>query len=137
VPKECPFCDLASRELVAENELTAAFRDGFPVNPGHTLIIPRRHVAAWFEARRDEQVAILDLVDQVKARLDDKLRPAGYNLGTNAGTAAGQTILHLHLHVIPRFEGDVDDPTGGVRFVIPARGNYKVPGFIPSPSARR
>jgi galactose-1-phosphate uridylyltransferase len=79
VSKDCPFCDLASRELVAENDLTVAFRDSFPVNPGHTLIIPRRHVATWFDATREEQIALLDLVDPVKARLDRELRPDGYN----------------------------------------------------------
>jgi diadenosine tetraphosphate (Ap4A) HIT family hydrolase len=128
----CPFCELGNRELVAENALAAAFRDGFPVNPGHTLIVPRRHVATWFDATREEQLAILELADQVKAQLDAEFQPAGYNLGLNAGEAAGQTVPHLHLHLIPRFKGDVDDPTGGVRFVIPARGNYRRPGFIPN-----
>ena len=128
MPKDCPFCDLASRELVAENELSAAFCDGYPVNPGHTLIIPRRHAATWFEATRDEQAAMLDLVDQVKARLDDELRPDGYNLGINVGSAAGQTIMHLHLHVIPRFDGDIDDPRGGIRGAIPHKRIYEVDG---------
>ncbi|MEW6490667.1 MAG: HIT domain-containing protein, partial [Thermodesulfobacteriota bacterium] len=118
---------------MAENALAVAFRDGYPVNPGHTLIIPRRHVATWFEATREEQVAVLDLLDEVKARLDAELKPDGYNGGFNAGVAAGQTVPHLHLHLIPRFDGDVDDPTGGVRFVIPARGNYRRGGgFLPT-----
>ncbi len=128
---KCPFCDLRGREILAENALAAAFPDGFPVNPGHTLIVPRRHVPTWFDASREEQLAILELADRVKARLDAELKPDGYNGGFNAGPAAGQTVSHLHLHLIPRFDGDVDDPTGGVRFVIPARGNYRDPGFIP------
>jgi diadenosine tetraphosphate (Ap4A) HIT family hydrolase len=128
----CPFCDLRGRYLVAENDLAVAFRDGFPVNPGHTLIIPRRHVPTWFEATKEEQFAILELADRVRADLAAELRPDGYNLGLNVGEAAGQTVPHLHLHVIPRFKGDVDDPAGGVRFVIPARGNYRNPGFIPN-----
>lgn len=127
----CPFCDLTERRPTAANALAVAFRDSFPVNPGHTLIIPKRHVPTWFEATREEQVAILELTDQIKVQLDAELHPAGYNLGLNVGEAAGQTVPHLHLHLIPRFGGDVDDPTGGVRFVIPQRGNYLNPGFIP------
>jgi superfamily II DNA or RNA helicase/diadenosine tetraphosphate (Ap4A) HIT family hydrolase/HKD family nuclease len=128
----CPFCELAGRDLVVENDLAAAFRDGFPVNPGHTLIVPRRHISTWFDATAQEQVAILELAAVVKTQLDAELHPDGYNLGLNAGEAAGQTVPHLHLHVIPRFRGDVDDPTGGVRFVIPTRGNYRRGGFIPT-----
>jgi len=127
----CLFCHLADRELVTENALAVAFRDGFPVNPGHTLIVPRRHVDTWFDATREEQTSILELLDEVKAGLDAELAPDGYNGGFNAGDAAGQTVPHLHFHLIPRFEGDVDDPAGGVRFVIPMRGNYRNPGFVP------
>jgi diadenosine tetraphosphate (Ap4A) HIT family hydrolase len=116
---------------VAQNALVVAVRDGYPVNPGHTLVIPRRHVASWFEATADERVALMDLVDQVKAALDSEIHPDGYNIGINVGEAAGRTVMHLHVHVIPRFAGDVDDPRGGVRFVIPARGNYQRPGHIP------
>jgi diadenosine tetraphosphate (Ap4A) HIT family hydrolase len=127
----CFMCSIESSAIVAENDLALAFRDSFPVSPGHTLVITRRHVRDWFQATRDEQVAILDLIDQVKKQLDDQLHPDGYNIGFNAGQAAGQTIPHLHVHVIPRFEGDVDDPTGGVRLVIPDKGNYRRPGFVP------
>ena len=109
---------------VASNALAFAIRDGFPVSPGHTLIVPRRLVATWFDATREEQVAMLELVDLVKAQLDAELHPDGYNIGINAGSAAGQTVMHLHLHLIPRFAGDVPDPRGGVRHVIPDRGNY-------------
>ncbi len=126
------FLDLYPDRCIAENDLAFAIRDGFPVTEGHTLVIPKRVVRTWFEATRDEQLAILDLLDELKSELDEQLSPAGYNVGINSGEAAGQTVMHLHVHLIPRYNGDVDDPAGGVRFVIPERGNYKAPGFIPS-----
>jgi len=105
-----PFLELSASKHVASNALAFAIRDGFPVSPGHTLIVPRRLVATWFDATREEQLAILDLVDEVKRSLDEEHRPDGYNVGFNAGAAAGQTVMHLHVHVIPRFDGDMDDP---------------------------
>jgi diadenosine tetraphosphate (Ap4A) HIT family hydrolase len=119
-----PFLQLPPKAHVASNWLAFAIRDGFPVSPGHTLIVPRRLVVTWFEATREEQVAMLELADVVKAQLDAELQPDGYNIGINAGAAAGQTVMHLHLHLIPRFVGDVPDPRGGVRHVIPGKGNY-------------
>jgi HKD family nuclease len=94
------------------------------VSPGHTLVITRRVVEDWFGASIAERAAILDLIDVVKKQLDEELHAHGFNVGFNAGRAAGQTVLHLHVHVIPHFEGDMDDPRGGVRHVIPSRGNY-------------
>jgi diadenosine tetraphosphate (Ap4A) HIT family hydrolase len=95
------------------------------VTPGHTLVVPRRDVATWFDATRAEQLAMLELVDEVKRALDAGTpRPDGYNVGFNAGEAAGQTVMHLHVHVIPRFRGDVEDPRGGVRHVVPGKGRY-------------
>jgi diadenosine tetraphosphate (Ap4A) HIT family hydrolase len=128
---DCPFCQIEASRIVADNVLAIAVRDGFPVNPGHTLVILRRHVASWFDATADERAALTGMVDDVKAILERELHPEGYNIGINVGEAAGQTVMHLHVHVIPRFAGDVDDPRGGVRFVIPARGNYQRPGHIP------
>jgi len=128
--KPCPFCAIEDHQVVASNPLALAFRDRFPVSEGHTLIIPRRHAPTWFDATRDEQVAIIELIDLVKADLDRRLRPSGYNIGVNVGESAGQTVMHLHVHVIPRFPHDVDDPTGGVRYVIPDRANYRRPGHI-------
>jgi diadenosine tetraphosphate (Ap4A) HIT family hydrolase len=122
-----PFLILPADRHVASNALAFAIRDGFPVSPGHTLIVPRRLVATWFEATREEQAAMLDLVDMVKAQLDAELQPDGYNIGINAGSAAGQTVMHLHMHLIPRFHGDVPDPRGGIRHVMPGKGNYLVP----------
>jgi superfamily II DNA or RNA helicase/diadenosine tetraphosphate (Ap4A) HIT family hydrolase len=120
----CPFCQLPADDLVWSDGLVVALLDRYPVSPGHTLVLPRRHVATWFDASPEEQLAIWHAVDKVKRQLDEAHRPDGYNVGFNAGAAAGQTVMHLHVHVIPRFTGDMDDPRGGVRHVIPSRGNY-------------
>jgi len=130
---QCPFCQPDPARLVARNALVLAITDGFPVNPGHTLLVPVRHVASWFDATPAEQAALFDLLAEVRTHLDATLHPAGYNIGINVGEAAGQTVMHLHVHLIPRFDGDVDDPRGGVRFVIPSRGNYRRPGHVPQP----
>ena len=129
---DCPFCDPPESLVVASNDLARAVRDAYPVNPGHTLVVPCRHVASWFDISPDERSAMLNLVDEVRRLLEAERVPAGYNIGVNIGEAAGQTVPHMHLHVIPRYAGDVDDPSGGVRFVIPARGNYRRPGHIPT-----
>lgn len=121
---DCPFCGLGPDRVVDCNDLAVAVRDGFPVSPGHSLVIPRRHVETWFDASPWEQQAIFQLVEEVKRKLDLELQPHGYNVGFNAGKAAGQTVMHLHVHVIPRFHGDMPDPRGGVRGVIPSRQKY-------------
>jgi len=121
---DSPFLAIPESDWIASNALAFAIFDRFPVSPGHTLVVPRRLVATWFDATPDEQAALLALVDVVRRKLDAELHPDGYNLGTNVGAAAGQTVMHLHLHVIPRYRGDMDDPRGGVRHVIPSRGNY-------------
>lgn len=118
------FLEVPEASWVAANELAFAFRDRYPVSRGHTLVVTRRVVPDWFSATSDERAALLALVDEVKRQLDRELRPDGYNVGFNAGAAAGQTVMHLHVHVIPRFRGDMDDPRGGVRHVIPSKGNY-------------
>ena len=119
-----PFLTRPATDRIAENALAFAIRDGFPVSPGHTLVVPKRLVPTWFDATREEQHALLDLVDLVKAHLDAEFHPDGYNIGWNAGAAAGQTVMHLHIHVIQRYLGDMPDPRGGVRHVIPSKGNY-------------
>ncbi|MDI3282135.1 DEAD/DEAH box helicase family protein [Polyangium sp. 15x6] len=119
-----PFLRIPSSSWLASNPLAFAVPDLYPVSRGHTLVIPRRLIATWFEATAEERVAIFDLVDDVKRKLDAELHPDGYNIGINAGEAAGQTVMHLHVHVIPRYRGDIDDPRGGVRHVIPGKGNY-------------
>jgi superfamily II DNA or RNA helicase/diadenosine tetraphosphate (Ap4A) HIT family hydrolase len=120
-----PFLERPESDWIASNDLAFAIFDGFPVSPGHTLIIPKRLVPTWFEATPEEQRALMALVEVVKARLDAEYHPDGYNIGINAGEAAGQTVFHLHVHLIPRYRGDMDDPRGGVRHVIPWKGNYK------------
>lgn len=98
--------------------------DGFPVSPGHSLIVPRRHVADWFEANEEERAELWNAVEAVSHVIEQRHQPDGYNVGFNCGRAAGQTVFHLHLHVIPRYEGDVEDPRGGVRHVIPEKAHY-------------
>lgn len=121
----CPFCRVESdREIIAFSALSLAFFDGFPVSPGHALIIPRRHVASFFDLTKEEQQDMLNLADDVKRIVDEKYHPDGYNIGINVGEAAGQSIFHVHLHLIPRYAGDVPNPRGGVRGVIPAKQNY-------------
>jgi len=102
------FLEVTEADWVASNELAFAFLDRYPVSPGHTLVVTRRVVDDWFAATDDERAALLRLVHEVKRKLDEKLHPDGYNVGFNAGEAAGQTVMHLHLHVIPRFRGDMD-----------------------------
>lgn len=122
----------SSRVFQDVDELVFAMWDGFPVSPGHALIVPRRHVATWFEATAEEQRCLMNGVTAAKRVIDDKRRPAGYNIGINVGGAAGQTVSHLHVHVIPRYTGDVTDPRGGVRNVIPGKGNYLSGDFEPA-----
>jgi diadenosine tetraphosphate (Ap4A) HIT family hydrolase len=98
--------------------------DAFPVSPGHTLILPMRHAESVFDLTAEEVTSLLELLQVAKARLDHALAPAGYNIGVNVGTVAGQTVLHAHVHLIPRYSGDLPDPAGGVRNVIPGKGPY-------------
>jgi len=130
-----PFLAVPESAWVASNELAFAIRDGFPVSPGHTLIVSRRLVGTWFDATAEEQAAVWALVNEVKRRLDAEFHPDGYNVGLNAGPAAGQTVMHLHVHVIPRYTGDMVDPRGGVRGVIPGKQNYAPPGPTGKPFA--
>ncbi|MGM0559219.1 MAG: DEAD/DEAH box helicase family protein, partial [Myxococcota bacterium] len=120
-----PFSEIPESEWLASNALAFAIFDGYPVSEGHALVIPHREVATWFEATEEEQRVLMSLVDEVKNILDERFSPDGYNIGINAGEAAGQTVMHLHVHVIPRYRGDMPDPRGGVRHVIPWKGNYK------------
>lgn len=120
------FTSIPRGAWVAENHHAFAFRDAHPVTPGHTLVVSKRVFAPWFEATADERRDIFALVEEVRTKLDRlEPKPDGYNIGINVGEAAGQTIPHLHVHVIPRYRGDMDDPRGGVRHVIPSKGNYK------------
>ncbi len=120
--KDCPFCEV--REPVLSNQLAYVQYDSYPVSNGHLLIIPVRHVADYFDMTPEEKTAVMELVGQGKALLDQKLKHDGYNVGINSGSAAGQTVMHAHVHLIPRYRGDTDDPRGGVRAVIPEKQKY-------------
>ncbi len=123
--KPCPFCTrIEAGDVTADNGLAAAFPDGFPISPGHTLIVPKRHEADFFALTVDEQEAILALTRIIKDRLDRELQPSAFNVGLNVGADAGQTVGHAHLHLIPRYAGDVVDPRGGIRWMIPDKAVY-------------
>lgn len=114
--KSCVFCDhLKKQKYIMENELAFAIYDAYPVNKGHMLVMPKRHFADYFEATTEEITALNDLLQKVKGLLDEELKPDGYNIGINIGYAGGQTIFHLHIHIIPRYNGDVENPRGGIR----------------------
>ena len=121
-----PFLAVPVGDWLCSNDLAFAIFDGFPVSPGHVLVTTRRVVETWFEATDDEQAALMALVKQVRHLLDHRLhsKPDGYNVGFNCGAASGQTVPHVHIHVIPRYHGDMADPRGGVRHVIPEKANY-------------
>ncbi len=122
---ECLFCSLPPERVIAQNELAYAIRDGFPVTALHTLVIPKRHVEDYFGLTSEELLACDSLIRSLKfdiARTDPMV--VAFNIGMNAGRAAGQTIFHCHIHLIPRREGDVENPRGGVRHVIPGKGFY-------------
>jgi superfamily II DNA or RNA helicase/diadenosine tetraphosphate (Ap4A) HIT family hydrolase/HKD family nuclease/SOS-response transcriptional repressor LexA len=125
---ESPFLAVPTSDWLCSNDLAFAIFDGFPVSPGHVLVTTRRIVETWFDATDEEQAALLALVKEAKHLLDIQLspKPDGYNVGFNSGGAAGQTVPHVHIHVIPRYLGDMPDPRGGVRHVIPDKGNYLV-----------
>lgn len=111
----CPFCSLEKTEILLENKLAQAFFDKFPVNAGHVLIIPKRHLSNLFEATSEELRSLWALIEEVQVVLNKRFKPDGYNIGINNGAAAEQTIFHAHIHIIPRYQGDVIDPRGGIR----------------------
>jgi diadenosine tetraphosphate (Ap4A) HIT family hydrolase len=121
---KCPFCSLPPERIVAEDPLVYVIRDAFPASPGHTLIIPKRHIRSITEATDLEQIALWQALASARAVLDREHHPDGYNMGINDGEAAGQTVMHLHLHLIPRYRGDVANPRGGIRHCIPGKGHY-------------
>lgn len=120
----CPFCNPSPDDVVLQNALAYARADAFPVSAGHTLIVPFRHVSSFFEATEEERLALLDLLCRCRDVLEDRYHPDGWNIGVNVGAAAGQTVPHLHIHLIPRYAGDVPDPRGGVRGVVPEKQKY-------------
>lgn len=119
----CLFCK-DPRGVSLERELAYSARDTYAVSPGHTLIIPRRHVSSFFDLTHEEVNTCMGLIVDERKRLDEEFKPDGYNIGVNVGQAAGQSIFHVHIHLIPRYKGDVENPQGGVRHVIPKKGHY-------------
>ena len=120
----CPFCGLSTDRISIETESAIAFPDAYPVTAGHTLVIPRRHVTSLYELTLPEQQGLWDLVARVRRRLLEDRKVDGFNIGFNEGVAAGQTIEHAHIHIIPRKLGDTPDPRGGIRWVLPDQASY-------------
>ena len=122
---DCPFCQPRSgRELIGANAAAIAFADRYPLSHGHTLVVPRQHVDSVFNLPPTETRLLWDLVTTVRQELARTFAPTGFNIGINDGVAAGQTVPHAHVHVIPRYVGDVPDPRGGVRWVVPDKAAY-------------
>ena len=122
----CIFCKIRKEELQFENQLAYSSKDSYPVSEFHSLIVPKRHVETYFDLNEEEIQACNDLILKTKEKilkLDSSVK--GFNIGTNAGKVAGQSIMHCHIHLIPRREGDVENPQGGVRSVIPSKQHYK------------
>lgn len=124
--KECIFCNLDESRVEIENNLALSFKDLYPVTKGHSLVIPKRHAQSFFDLEKDEKKAILELLELQKEKLtsQDKLI-TGFNIGINDGIDSGQTVMHCHVHLIPRRKGDMNDPRGGVRGVIPEKQSYE------------
>jgi diadenosine tetraphosphate (Ap4A) HIT family hydrolase len=120
----CPFCTIASETIVVQDALTFTVRDTLPVSPGHTLILPKRHIASIFEATKEEVAALWEALQTARNGLLKELSPDGFNIGINDGLASGQTILHLHIHLIPRYKGDMPDPRGGIRWIFAEKAKY-------------
>ncbi|MBF0240352.1 MAG: HIT family protein [SAR324 cluster bacterium] len=123
----CIFCNIPPQEIILKNQLGYARYDKYPVNQGHVLIVPFRHIKTYFDADDSEKATLWELVEEAKGMLDKQFHPDGYNIGINVGEAAGQTVMHLHIHLIPRYVGDVANPRGGVRGVIPSMQDYRKP----------
>lgn len=122
----CPFCNPESgREVIIDWDTVYSMYDRFPVSKGHVLVIPKRHCADYFELKSEEQTSCWEMVNEIKTMLTEKYNPDGFNIGININEAAGQTIPHVHVHLIPRYKGDVAEPEGGVRGVIPNKRKYK------------
>ncbi|MES2630819.1 MAG: HIT family protein [Patescibacteria group bacterium] len=124
---ECIFCDRNNTKkntIILENELAFSRWDNFPVSEGHAEVIPKRHVASFFDLTNDEVLALYKLASETKEAIVTKYSPDAFNIGINEGEAAGRTVHHLHIHLIPRYAGDVPEPRGGVRHIIPGKGTY-------------
>ncbi|WP_075981814.1 HIT family protein [Bacillus massilinigeriensis] len=121
---KCPFCTLDNNQILFENDFAFAIYDKFPIQKGHMLIIPRKHVETYFDATSQQIAAIHELIKEGKNKIDFEYGPDGYNIGVNIGYYGGQTVNHLHFHLIPRYKGDIEDPRGGIRKAIPNLVQY-------------
>jgi diadenosine tetraphosphate (Ap4A) HIT family hydrolase len=120
----CPFCCLPDDRVLAQDAHGKVIRDAYPVSPGHMLVIPHRHVGSFFDLSTEERSCLLALLDEARRSIEVEHRPDGYNIGINDGPTAGQTVPHLHIHLIPRYAGDRTDPRGGVRWIFPDKADY-------------
>ena len=122
---DCKFCEIIkNKQFLIENDLAVAFYDSYPVSDGHALIIPKRHAETYFDLSEEEIKAMLSLSKEMKKIIDDKYHPDGYNVGFNVNIAGGQTVFHAHMHIIPRYKGDIENPRGGIRKIIKTKTNY-------------
>lgn len=124
--KDCVFCQnfMPNKKPLLQNKLAIAYFDEFPVSKGHILIISKRHATTFFDLTKEEQISLITLLNECKEYIDKKYNPDGYNFGLNCGEFAGQSVMHVHMHLIPRYKGDVSNPRGGIRGVIPNKKNY-------------
>lgn len=123
--EDCPFCTIGEHvEVLFKADTAMAILDSFPISPGHTLVIPKRHIPDYFDLTVEEQNELWQLVNRCKVILQDRFHPDGFNIGINVGEMAGQSIFHVHIHLIPRYKGDMKNPKGGVRHIIPGKGYY-------------
>jgi len=121
----CPFCHPREGEVFYTTELVKGVWDTYPANPGHALLVPHRHIPRWFDATPEEQAALTSAIEHVTAAIEQRHSPVGFNIGFNDRKAAGQSVPHLHIHIIPRYEGDAPDTRHGIRKVVPARADYQ------------
>jgi diadenosine tetraphosphate (Ap4A) HIT family hydrolase len=122
--ENCPFCNVADDRVITSKANAVAIADEFPVARGHSLVFPKKHVDSIFQLKPNELVELWQLVTVVREILSDRFDPDGFNIGVNDGEAAGQTIQHAHIHIIPRYKRDVTDPRGGIRWVIHSKAQY-------------
>ncbi len=122
--KSCVFCSILQEQIIFENDSCVAFFDKSPVSIGHLLIIPKVHKETYFDLSRSEKMDIDEIIVRAKVDLDQQYSPNGYNIGFNCGEAAGQSVFHCHCHLIPRYDGDIKNPKGGIRGAIPDKMNY-------------
>ena len=122
--KDCIFCSIENGRVLFSNDKFYIIKDNFPVSPGHVLIITKNHKENYFDLSNEEVIELNNMIIKAKTIIEKEFKPNGYNIGMNCGLSAGQSVMHFHCHLIPRYKGDVENPRGGVRHVIPGKGNY-------------